>query len=301
MSEWFPLFFDVVDHERIAGADLTHLPRASREIMREAMGGLYVRALRDLQRARSNDGLVRKHALWGPMEARRTIAEELVRVGMLEAQGESYYPRNYLEKNRGGDAIRKAMGAAAERQRLVRSKKKGATVTRDMSVSHIDVTRDMSVTPVCDSLSVSSVLPDSDPDLPPPSRSPREVYVAESQSGVHVVTFETAPSTMPPADIPITPELEAACVMAGAPKPTRDHVQAMLAQARTSRKRTHDWPSAVVLWMIRQKAFDRDKPPPGKDTGPPEKRARTMSERPSMREQEAYFADFDAPTKARAK
>ncbi len=68
--------------------------------------------------------------------------------------------------------------------------------------------------------------------------------------------------TPPPKDIQITPELVDSCKMVGAPPPTRDHVQTMLARARLKKppKLSENWPGEVVLWMLRQKGFDRERP-----------------------------------------
>lgn len=68
----------------------------------------------------------------------------------------------------------------------------------------------------------------------------------------------SAPGAIPP-DLPITDDLVAACAMAGAPKPTRDDVQLMLAEQRKTRRVPVDQAAAVVAWMLRQKRFDRDR------------------------------------------
>ncbi len=98
--------------------------------------------------------------------------------------------------------------------------------------------------------------PEHEPE-PEPDGGPTPV---PRRSDVMVIPIRATSSTPPPADIPITPGLEANCVIAGAPKPTRDHIQRMLANARGRNKSSYDWPAEVVAWMIAQKGYDRDRP-----------------------------------------
>lgn len=59
----------------------------------------------------------------------------------------------------------------------------------------------------------------------------------------------------PPDDVPITAELVAACEMAGARAPTRDDVQACLADARSKGETFADWHARIVRWMCMEKRF----------------------------------------------
>lgn len=186
MSEWCRYNFDLLDHERIAGADLTHIPKAYREVMREAMHSLYWRAIVTLQRQRSNDGLIARHALWGPLEARRGVAEELARVGMLEERETFYYPRNYLEKNRSGERIRADQDVARDRKRRARSRIVDTNVTRDSSD-------------------------------PPVSVSISDLKIQESE-GIKAAAPANEPATVPfacPKDLAMTAEAEAYAQLAG--------------------------------------------------------------------------------------
>ncbi len=161
--------------------------------------------------------------------------------------------------------------------------------------------------PLTTSPSLSLVSSDPDPDLPPPVGSPRDAYVAEAQSGTHPVTAESTP---PPADIPITEAIRGACGMAGAPVPTRDHVQAMLADRRSKGRNSYDWPGEVVAWMLRQKSFDARAASRGggakgfSDARPTamglqEGKAVTMSPRPTRAQLEAIHENWDeSPPKA---
>ncbi len=98
--------------------------------------------------------------------------------------------------------------------------------------------------------------------------------------------------TAPPKDIPITDGIKANCVMAGAPAPTKAHVVAALAHARDRGHTSSDWGSYLTRCVCRERQFASKFGKPV-DTGPPEKRARTMSERRTAAEEAAYFADFD--------
>ncbi len=126
-------------------------------------------------------------------------------------------------------------------------KSRAANVTRYMAVTS-SVTN--AFVPVSDSLSVLGMVSSEgvQGETPPPT-TPVSAFVAGASG-----------STPPPAEIPVTPDLEAACVMAGAPKPTRSDVQLMLTHAHGKGKRSRDWPREVVAWMLRQKSYDRDKP-----------------------------------------
>jgi hypothetical protein len=255
MSEWCKYNFDLLDHERVSGADLTHIPKTWREVTREAMHALYWRAVVMLQKQRSDTGLVSRHALWGPLEARRGIAEELVKVGMLEERATFYYPRNYLEKNRSGSAIRAGEERVRENSRSYYTRKSQRILIDESAPK-----------PVCDSLSLSLSGSGSDPDArataPPPTATPASVTRIRT-----VAPEPDAVATPPPTDVPVDADIIGRCAMAGYPRPTAADVQAMLARARARGARSHDWAGELVLWMSRAKQFAATRAGPA-DTGP---------------------------------
>jgi hypothetical protein len=129
-----------------------------------------------------------------------------------------------------------------------------------------DVTRYRPVTegvsnafvPVSVSVSLSGSDQDLDPDRARAEPAPR---APETPGGAFVAAASSS-ETPAPDDILITPEIEANCVMAGAPKPTKAHVVAMLASARGKRKVSHDWGAELVSWMCREPSFSRSRAGP---------------------------------------
>lgn len=89
---------------------------------------------------------------------------------------------------------------------------------------------------------------DLDPDGVPGEERGSEVRVRAAP--------ETREFTDPPGDLEITPEVLAACAMAGVPAPTKTDVWHYLSNARKKAQQSADWPAGLVAWMCRQKGFD---------------------------------------------
>lgn len=88
------------------------------------------------------------------------------------------------------------------------------------------------------------------------------IPVSDSDSGSEISEGErervaTGLALLAPADIPLTESLLASCTMAGTRAPTRDDINACLANARKKGLIRADWEQEVVSWMIRAKSFDR--------------------------------------------
>jgi hypothetical protein len=87
------------------------------------------------------------------------------------------------------------------------------------------------------------------------------VVSAEGVQGKPPVTDEPwqpeGGETPPPATLEITEAVRANCVMAGAKPPSAEDVVAMLLSARTKGKRSRNWPAELVLWMRRERGYDR--------------------------------------------
>jgi hypothetical protein len=242
VSEWCRYNFDLLDHERIAGADLTHFPRTLRETMREAMHALYWRAIVTLQRQRSDDGLIGKHALWGPLEARRAIAVELVKVGMLEERGDAYYPRNYLEKNRKGKEIREQQDMETARKAAYRKRLLDKKVTRE--------SRGCPASPsVCVSLSVSDSVSEGEPE--------RESGVVALAPVPRPLGPSVGGMTYPPETIELDDDIRQRCFSGGVRMATKDDVRAMLDYARDRGRTSADWKAALVGWIRKAPQFER--------------------------------------------
>lgn len=203
------------------------------------------------------------------------IAKDLVRAGLWDEVPGGYQIHDFLEYNPSREKVLAERSKSNARQAVHRSK---GTVTapvtpksrRDNSVSNEHVTHAPVPDPVKikDSLTGVSFVPDSSPDLPPNVAIPAR----EPPSGTHHVAEVRVPT-----DIPITEAVTAACVMAGAPKPTREHVQLMLASRRASRKALGDPTAEVVAWMLRQKSYDARDGTRVQQSVSPEGPARTMS------------------------
>lgn len=113
------------DHERITGADLSHIPEQWQPVMREAMMGLYVDCLLYGQAKRlSAEGRIPQATVHGFKNGgQQVVAAELVRVGMLVPDGRDYLVHNYGKKNRSGEQIEAAIEANRKRQEAYRAKR----------------------------------------------------------------------------------------------------------------------------------------------------------------------------------
>lgn len=99
------------------------------------------------------------------------------------------------------------------------------------------------------------------------------------QDGRQTASIGWVPATPAPDDIALTDELRDYCVMAGAPEPTRDHVLAFLANARSKAQVWPDWVERFKWWMIEEKkrvAKDRDRARPGSIPNGPAPRPRAV-------------------------
>lgn len=249
----------------------------------------------------------------GEREAAKLL-ERLVDVGLFERVEGGYLLLRYAEKNETRDAIEARRAATRERVGEWRKTRRNsvhvaplsdagnALHNDDCNALHADeqpsaVTRiktDQSnvCVPGSDSLSVSGSDPEgvqgepepftpSTPEPePPPPHAPR-------LRSVPLRANDTA--TAPPDDIPIDADLRGRCVMAGYPEPTKAHVAAMLARARSRGLTSYDWPNEVVLWMARERQFGRSGPAPETDA----KRAHTMS--PAVKRPKAEPEQVPAP------
>ncbi len=194
---------------------------------------------------------------WGNPKENRAAVARLLDSGLMDQDGEGVSLRNYAAKNDTREVIEKRIEGGRSRQSAFKAKQR----TGNARVTRFDF-----VSPDSDSHSGSDVV--SDPDRKTdPEPTPKTAYLAAGSV---------------PDDIPITEAIRARCFSAGAPMPTRDHVQLMLATRRTNPKAFVDPIAEIVAWMLRQKSYDARAKNGGKpvETGPPETRARTMSERP---------------------
>lgn len=254
---------DLRDHERAMSAGLAAM-------------GLWTWAMlyaRGQKRGGELSRVVVLRCPWGDADQLERAAARLVDVGLWQTTETGWLIGNYEAKNQTPAEIERSIQGARDRKRVSRDRQSSSSLavttarpalvpvpTEDRAVTEMsrvtpsDVSR---VTAGSGSRYGSDVCLEGVQGEPPePVREP------ERPSGIRPIA-DTASATPPPDDIPITPGLEAACVMAGAPKPTREHIQTMLAKARLKRRSSLDWPGEVVLWMLRQQQFDRDRPRAG--------------------------------------
>ncbi len=210
---------------------------------------------------------------WGNPKENRAAVARLLDSGLMDQDGEGVSLRNYAAKNDTREVIEKRMEGGRSRQSAFKAKQR----TGNARVTRFDF-----VSPGSYSPSGSDVVKDPDRKTDPEPTLIRSAYVAGSSG-----------PTPPPDDVPITEAIRANCFAAGVPVPTKAHVLACLSRARDKGHTSHNWESYVTKWACDQPKFDRSNGGKPVDTGPPEKRARTMSERRTAAEEAAYFADFD--------
>ncbi len=197
-------------------------------------------------RSQKGSGHVPMHVIlacpWANRSQNKSALARLLDSGLWLAEDNGVRIWNYGNKNDTRETIEKRIESTKDRQASFR-KRRNALLTRE---SH------MALGAGAGALSVSSGSDLSEGMQGEPKPAPATMATVPA-----LVLGESSPA---PADIPVTPELVARCKMAGAPEPTREHVQTMLAYSRSKRTSSFDWGAEVVKWMLRQKRFDRDKP-----------------------------------------
>lgn len=198
-------------------------------------------------------GKAARMAMGSPDAAARAI-QELVRTGLWIVDGDDFLVAKYAEK---GNQTKLQVQAATRLSKARKAKYNGrarngdGTPFRQRSNTVPPDTPGARSDRDCGSSSSSSIS-ESGSDLDPEG--------VQGEERANSARVRAAPATReftdPPADIEITSAVLAACAMAGAPPPTREHVQAYLAHARRGAQQSADWVAGLVLWMVRSKQFD---------------------------------------------
>jgi hypothetical protein len=272
-------------------AILTH-PKAA--IAGPAAVGIYCLSVALCRSAETSGRLPREAALalLGGKGADSFAALTDPRVGWWVVDGDDIIVWNYAKKNDTAEEIAEARKAVAARVREHRARSSNARVTRYNRVTDIVSNADV---PGSSSLSDLSERI-NDPDRDPEEQAPRQLETGRSP--VAELAPPPAPAVAPhtPDDIEITADLVAWSQSVGAPRPTREHAQSFLTNARSKGKVFVDWVEGFKLWMLRERGFAaaRASPPtelPHGTMSPPMKRPGPREPEVTTEQNKAYAAE----------